>query len=197
LYYIYYDDASLGGGGVTFNATTTKETALNGSGRFFVGSVLTPAATAANTTGNNDGGTGSQIGTTTVTQTTQGSSTTGYDVSPFSGIGTQVGAGTMNATWSAMAAPANLFFATSKTLVISSVVTFTSATGTAKLEYSLNGGGSFTTIYNTNVNRTGVDSVSLSVGQDISQIQVRGTVTVSSGTRIAQNVRTIYMNTVS
>jgi hypothetical protein len=35
LYYIYYDDAALAGGAVTFNATTTKETAINGSGRFF------------------------------------------------------------------------------------------------------------------------------------------------------------------
>lgn len=66
LYYVYYDDATLAGGSVTFNVTTTKTTAINGSGRFFVGSIVTPAATAPDTTGNNDGGVGAQSGTTQV-----------------------------------------------------------------------------------------------------------------------------------
>jgi hypothetical protein len=66
LYYIYYDDATLAGGAVTFNATTAKTTAINGTGRFFIGSIVTPAATAPDTTGNNDGGVGAQAGGTTV-----------------------------------------------------------------------------------------------------------------------------------
>jgi hypothetical protein len=66
LYYVYYDDATLAGGSVTYNATTTKTTAINGAGRFFVGSIVTPAATAPDTTGNNDGGVGAQAGGTTV-----------------------------------------------------------------------------------------------------------------------------------
>jgi hypothetical protein len=66
LYYIYYDDATLAGGSVTFHATTTKTTAINGSGRFFVGSIVTPAATAPDTTGNGDGGVGAQSGGTSI-----------------------------------------------------------------------------------------------------------------------------------
>lgn len=66
LYYVYYDDATLAGGAVTYAATTAKTTAINGSGRFFVGSIVTPAATAPNTTGNGDGGVGAQSGQTSV-----------------------------------------------------------------------------------------------------------------------------------
>ncbi|MCI0348858.1 MAG: hypothetical protein L0Z53_05475 [Acidobacteriales bacterium] len=62
LYFIYYDDAGFAGGSVTYNATTVKETALNGSGRFFVGSIITPKDGAADTSGNNDGGAGAQTG---------------------------------------------------------------------------------------------------------------------------------------
>jgi hypothetical protein len=62
LYYVYYDDPNLAGGAVTFHASTTKTDAINGSGRFFVGSILTPAANAPDTSGNNDGGTGAQGG---------------------------------------------------------------------------------------------------------------------------------------
>jgi hypothetical protein len=58
LYFVYYDDATLAGGAVTYNATTTRETAINGTGRFFVGSVTTPVQGAADTIGNNDGGNG-------------------------------------------------------------------------------------------------------------------------------------------
>jgi|GEM_PF-6521058 len=62
LYFIYYDDDQLAGGAVTFVATTTKETTLDGNGRFFVGSILTPIDGFADTGGNNDGGSGAQSG---------------------------------------------------------------------------------------------------------------------------------------
>lgn len=62
LYYIYFDDQYFQGGGVSYNSTTTKETALNGQGRFFVGSIQTPRSGYADTTGNGDGGTGGQYG---------------------------------------------------------------------------------------------------------------------------------------
>jgi hypothetical protein len=64
LYYIYYDDATLAGGSVTFNATTTQATALLGAGRFFVGSIVTPKAGAPDTIGSNDSGVGAQGGNT-------------------------------------------------------------------------------------------------------------------------------------
>jgi hypothetical protein len=54
------------GSSLTYNATTRKVTAINGTGRFFVGSILTPAATAANTVGNGDGGVGAQAGQSNV-----------------------------------------------------------------------------------------------------------------------------------
>jgi hypothetical protein len=62
LYFLYYDDPNLNGGAVTFVATTTKETALASPGRFFVGSILTPRATAQDAIGNDDGGSGAESG---------------------------------------------------------------------------------------------------------------------------------------
>jgi len=66
LYYVYYDDPSFLGGTVTYHATGTKETALNGAGRFFVGSITTPVAGGVDTVGNDDGGSGAQSGMVTV-----------------------------------------------------------------------------------------------------------------------------------
>lgn len=62
VYYIYLLDTSFVGGGVTYLATTTKETILNNYGQLFVGSIRTPVATGSNTVGNNDGGAGAQVG---------------------------------------------------------------------------------------------------------------------------------------
>jgi hypothetical protein len=62
LYFIYCDDPTLRGGAQTYQATVTKEEALNGVGRIFLGSIWTPADGAADTIGNNDGGAGNQIG---------------------------------------------------------------------------------------------------------------------------------------
>jgi len=70
LYYIYFSDPSLNGGSVTYIATTTRETAIsNGgaTGQFFVGSVTTPLSGQPDTTGNNDGGSGT-LGTSMVSQ---------------------------------------------------------------------------------------------------------------------------------
>lgn len=63
LYYVYFDDPGfLAESAPTYVATTTKTDALNGGNRFFVGSILTPKSGAPDTTGNNDGGGGAQIG---------------------------------------------------------------------------------------------------------------------------------------
>ena len=64
LYYIFYDDPGLNGGGVAFQATITKEVAIYGAGRMFVGSITTPFAGGQATGGNNDGGSGAQNGAT-------------------------------------------------------------------------------------------------------------------------------------
>lgn len=60
LYFVYCDDPTLRGGTQTCEATVTQEEAMNGVGRIFLGSIWTPAAGAADTVGNNDGGVGAQ-----------------------------------------------------------------------------------------------------------------------------------------
>lgn len=64
LFYVYYDDPQLLGGLPSggYQATATKETALNGAGRFFVGSIRTPVDGGPDTSGYDDGGSGAQIG---------------------------------------------------------------------------------------------------------------------------------------
>jgi hypothetical protein len=62
VYHVYYDDPTYAGGTVTFFANTTQAIALNATGRFYVGSILTPIAGGLPTVGNNDGGTGAQSG---------------------------------------------------------------------------------------------------------------------------------------
>ncbi len=61
-FYVYYDDPAFVGGTVTYNATATKELALFGESRYFVGSILTPISGGISTVGNNDGGSGVQNG---------------------------------------------------------------------------------------------------------------------------------------
>jgi hypothetical protein len=51
LYYIYYDQPSRAGGAVTYHSTTSITTAAQVNDRHLVGSVTTPAALAANTSG--------------------------------------------------------------------------------------------------------------------------------------------------
>lgn len=60
VYYIFYDDPRYLGGAVTYQFTTTKENALNGEARFFVGSIKTPVQGGPDTIGNDDGGAGAQ-----------------------------------------------------------------------------------------------------------------------------------------
>jgi hypothetical protein len=62
FYFIYCDDPTWRGGTQTYEATVTKEEALNGAGRIFLGSIRTPADGAPDTIGNNDGGVGAQSG---------------------------------------------------------------------------------------------------------------------------------------
>ena len=61
-YHVYYDDPTYTGGAVTYYANTVQAVALDATGRFYVGSILTPQAGGLDTIGNNDGGTGAQSG---------------------------------------------------------------------------------------------------------------------------------------
>jgi hypothetical protein len=186
LYYIYYDDNAKAGGAVTYNATTTKETAINGRGRFFVGSVKTPAAADPDTRGNNDGGTGAQSGTFVywlpVTATTVASWLNS------SGVGTTSDALDNNlATYTQ-----NLSKVTGPSLTLSgyppgngntrsfcrievtSQISSNPDGDTYTMAYSLNNGSSYTTIYSTSTTRAKTtDTVTLANTQDLTQVRVR------------------------
>lgn len=68
LYFVYVDDpgflspTSATGFQETYGSSTVQEDALNVAGRFFIGSITTPRSGAPDTKGNNDGGSGAQIG---------------------------------------------------------------------------------------------------------------------------------------
>lgn len=62
LYYIYYSDPSYSGGAVSYQYSTSKFAATDGSSLFFVGSIVTPIHGGNSTVGNNDGGAGAQSG---------------------------------------------------------------------------------------------------------------------------------------
>jgi hypothetical protein len=166
-YFIYYDDSTLAGGSVSFAATTTKGTALQGAGRFYVGSITTPLAGAIDTIGNNDGGTGAQSGATLLIISTAQSpnGTSGYGLlTPTSATNTTSNAGATEEQWLGYV-PQSSGVPSVITISVTSQVTITGAgTGNAILRYSTDGGSTFTTIYNTSVNRaltTDVTNVTL------------------------------------
>ena len=195
LYYIYYDDASLAGGAVSYQATTTKTTAISGEGRFFVGSILTPKATAPDTVGNGDGGTGSQIGTVyqilfnTATPTVSGGTVTNPtnaidgDFTTFAALAPPATGGGM-ATLVVSGIP-GIRTGRAQTItlkVLSSV--FIAGPLRATLSYSLNGGVSFTAIYSVTANRaTQVDSITLLSSQNPGLVQVKAQF-VATGTSL-------------
>jgi hypothetical protein len=178
-------------------ATTTKETALAGAGRFFVGSIVTPAAGASDTLGNNDGGVGAQQGGAAVAYGTASQGTSGSGANPFSPLGSTAdgntsskGTCTQNSsgaatritilTISGFQNPASGRTLASLILKIRSAVPTNNATGgnaEIRLEYSLNGGSTWTTIFDiiTTGNTRGdtVDAVALSLTQNIPSVQVR------------------------
>jgi len=193
LYYIYYPDDTLAGGGVTYSATTTKTTAINGAGRFFVGSIVTPAATGPNTTGNNDGGVGAQAGQTAVflfgaiTPTTSGVDAANVNLNNcIDGNLTTFGSvkvntsGSANATSSATTSAASPTSApwSSLTLNVRSAVptnAVSSGTNLAGASYSIDGGSTFTTIYSVNALTTRAvttDSVSLPTNLNLANLRV-------------------------
>jgi hypothetical protein len=182
-YYLYYDDPLYAGGAVTYQATTTKETALNNTGRFFVGSIKTPVDGGVDTTGNNDGGTGAQAGTRWIISPSlmgdnsvsppnfQPSSSPALDgdSSTFGSTGTVItlylsGFAPFRFAWKSLV------------LNIRTQVISTAGGGTSFCGYSLDGGTSWTTIYSLSGPATRAlttDVVTLPTGQALNLIQVR------------------------
>jgi hypothetical protein len=199
LYYIYFSSPQLSGGSPTYLATTSKSTALNGSGNIFLGSIQTPASGGAATSGNSDGGASVQVGMTALVPTTSFSGTYGTaSATGGNGIATSANP-SLSETWTGMVPASNDLMAYSKVLSVRSSCTITGI-GNALLKYSLNGGGAFTVIYNTSSSLSSqVYTVTLPSGQDLTQVQVFGQVNYSSGagTHVNQLVSGISVTEIS
>jgi hypothetical protein len=202
LYYIYFDDGTLAGGAPTYNATTTKTTAINGTGRFFIGSIVTPAATAPNTVGNNDGGVGAQAGQTSVflfgasasagvsgqgsvtgaTNAIDGNLTT-HATLQITAAGSAASGATLNLT---TASPTSAPWSSLTLNILSAVPTngVTPGANIAKLQYSLDGGNSFTSVYSLGASTTRAlttDSISLPLNQNLALVQIQASLQRNNG----------------
>jgi hypothetical protein len=185
-YFIYYDDPTLAGGSVTFQATTTKGTALQGAGRFFVGSITTPLAGAIDTIGNNDGGTGAQSGATLAVLSTAQSpaGTGGYgSLTPTSGNTTLSNVAAATEEWLGYT-PQSSGVASAITISVTSSVAIAGAgSGQATLSYSTDGGSTFTNIYNVFATRAlQTDTVNLTLPVKVSNIVIRAQNSHTGGT---------------
>jgi hypothetical protein len=190
LHYIYYDDATLAGGSVTFNAATIKETALNDDDRFFVGSILTPPNGGGDTIGNDDGGVGAQFGQSlrlspaTDTPTTVGNGSVSNstnardgDTSTSTTQGLNGDSGTNEATVEVLDFPSAFLSWKSLTLKVRNEVQTNSInTGGGIARLIWNDGTSDTDIYTLSAGTTRslqTDSVTLPLSTNTSQITVR------------------------
>lgn len=189
IQYVYYDDAARAGGAVTYAATTTKETALQGSGRTFIGSILPPFnSTAATTFGYNDGGAYPQTGGTG--QVLSGTQTgNGTSITTTSGqcSDSAVNQNPQTETWSAF--PSSVAGTGRPGLALSLQFTWTaningSGSGASVfVKYSLDGGSTWITVFSKSgaltTNNSIAFSVALASNQIISNIQVQISATSS------------------
>ncbi len=193
LYFLYYDDPTLAGGAVSYAVSTSKTTALQGSGRFYIGSITTPLATAPNSSGNGDGGVGAQYGSTpiflggsSVVSGISGAPTTGNtgniidgDLTTFCQFKT-VNTGSSQAQGATYTitgfSPTGLPYS-SLTLNARSAVPTNPASGiSVSCQYSLDGGSTFTTIWSISAGTTRAlttDTVSLPVSQNLGLLVVK------------------------
>jgi hypothetical protein len=189
IYYLYFDDGTMAGGtpGGGYNAVTTKEVAINGAGRFYLGSILTPIAGRSDTTGNNDGGAGAQVGffyLSTPTNVVAGNSWTN-PANAMDGNPSTVATGTVSAINATKTGQWNTFRLTpgeftAQQLVLKVRTRFTTTWNNASIgwnaRYSTNAGATFNDIIGNqpmNVNRGWTtDSVTLPVGTDTSKLTV-------------------------
>ncbi|KKL26895.1 hypothetical protein LCGC14_2390690, partial [marine sediment metagenome] len=196
LYYIYYDDPNLAGGAVTYASTTTKEDALDNSGRFFVGSILTPVNGAFGTEGNTDGGGGAQSGLIIASRPTADSAISGggwasptnaYDrkADTFSSGVADVNGADLQHRWETFSLPAEGAAATEEMTieVITEFIQTGNPTGeTGYVRYSTNSGSSWTNFYTTSGSRTlGRNTASLPKGQNLLEVLVEARAAITTG----------------
>lgn len=203
LVHVYYTDTGNPptGGAKAFGTASTKEEALNGLGRFYLGSIQTPADGAPDTRGNNDSGAGAQVGghikRTPTTETTVGT-VTGSGNAKDGDWSTKLtartpAAGTGNITSLNTSVKLSGFGLTDdfgrvfKNLKLTvkanaSVGNESDATGTSTLRvrYSVNGGAAWTDVRTATAVGAGAtaslalqtDVISLPDGTDPAQVQV-------------------------
>jgi hypothetical protein len=205
LYYIYYSDPTLAGGTVTFLATTSKATAIDGNGNFYVGSITTPISGGIQTTGFGDGGVGAQNGGATIylgalaTVTTVGTGGTvtnpnnaiDGNITTFADIKTNFSTSASQSAKLLITGFPPIQVLTGATLYIRSsgscAFSGSGTTADAEVDYSLNGGGSLNLVYalNTNGSSHALDTqaISLPIGQNLALVQVEaftdGSITIS------------------
>lgn len=195
-YFVYYDDPSLLGGAVTFQSSTTRGDALDAVGRFFVGSIVIPMASSGNTNvGFNDGGFGAaQLANTVIYTDAVTASSTGS----VTGVGNekdgsfadavvfvaQSGTALSSIRFENYTLPYPLGLPNSLVLNVNYGAVKSGGAGVVGwlIQYSINGGSSFTTI-DTNTGSQGqtTGTVSLSASQDLSQVQIFAEATWTSG----------------
>jgi hypothetical protein len=212
LYFIYYDDATFAGGAVTFQATTTRETAINGAGRFFVGSVTAPASGGPDTTGNNDGGAGAQSGglfTSLPSASAVGTLSTNQFTTPNKAWNqnpadaatsdvnsTTTGKAQIYKGFGSITLPAE---AKSVTLYILQEAIFTApVTGAAQIFYSLDGGATFNSGLSLSAGQAKqVNAIALPLNTNFGALQVQPYNVWSSGAGdIQQNVYEIWVEVI-
>jgi hypothetical protein len=205
LYHVYYADPDRDGGAVTYAASTTKEAALDGYDRFYVGSIRTPVDGGSATVGNNDGGTGSQfgqilLGSPNTFTDTDGTGFTNpdnvYDLDTSTKADRTVNGGTSDTQGTRWHGVPGLFRGpnTVVKLKVDSEATYTAGGGAgslwARLWYSVDGGSIFTPIYQqNNASRARqIDSVTLAVSDPTDQVQVKAQVSSNGGGDAGQTV---------
>jgi len=205
-YLVVGPDPSLAGGTVGFSAYTTKSAALAaGSGYFFIGSIVTAVSGGPQTIGNNDGGVGSQsgssqtllFGTSTGTTTSPGTvsnATRAIDnyLTTFAALATNAGSGTSAAQLVVNAAAPTSAPWSSLTLNVLSAVpinNFTGADGTVIVQvtyvYQGSSGQVSGTLWSVAAGVTRaltLDTLSLPVNTNLATLAVTGKVSRSTGT---------------
>jgi hypothetical protein len=203
LYYIYTIDGSLSGGTTTYYATLAKTTAISGTGYIFIGSIMTAVSGGPQTIGNNDGGVGAQGGGTNVLLggATSSTSSGGTVTNPSYAIdGNITTYASISATYSSGIKIQNLivenfapFLATTGTVTLNirSAGTISGAMSEITLEYSLNGGVTWTTIYDVTGSSRALttDQISLSTAQNTALVQIRATVTTGGSAGNSCSIR--------
>jgi hypothetical protein len=199
LYYIYYDDVDFSGGAVVFQATTTKEVALNNLGRYFVGSIRTPVSGAGvATVGNNDGGAGAHLGDTYILSPNLAKDTTNADT-VFVPIRNTYGGGDdadNNPTTSVLQSIAATrtvagfpyYFAAWTSLKLKIMTEVLSAgSQPMQVDYSLDNGATWTNVYSLAAFGTRaktVDTITLSATQHTAKVQVRYTTNAACNVKL-------------